>query len=57
MTKFGAEINPEDFYPEVKKHCGKSQDLPMDDAALRTAIEKDFTIRLGAVDVSLHRQP
>lgn len=48
MVKAGAEIKPEDFYPEVKKHRGKSRDLPMDDIALRTAIENHLAIRLAA---------
>ncbi len=48
MTKAGAEIKPDEFYPEVKKHHGKSRDLPMSDAALRTAIENHLLIRLSA---------
>ena len=48
MAKAGAAVNPEDFYPEVKKHRGKSRDLPMNDAALRTAIENYLSIRLAA---------
>lgn len=48
MAKAGAEIKPEDFYPEVKKHRGKSRDLPMDDIALRTAIENHLATRLAA---------
>ncbi|ROT99933.1 site-specific integrase [Marinobacter sp. R17] len=48
MAKAGAEIKPEDFYPEVKKHRGKSRDLPLYDAALRTAIEDHLAIRLAA---------
>ena len=48
MAKAGAEIKPADFYPEVKKHRGKSRDLPMNDVALRTAIENHLAIRLAA---------
>jgi len=48
MAKAGAEIKPEDFYPEVKKHRGKSRDLPMYDVALRTSIESYLAIRLEA---------
>ncbi|WP_246123349.1 hypothetical protein [Marinobacter maritimus] len=47
MAKAGAEIKPEDFYPEVKKHRGKSRDLPMNDVALRTAIKNYLSIRLA----------
>lgn len=47
MVKAGAQINPEDFYPEVKKHRGKSRDLPMNDAALRDALENYLSIRLA----------
>tara|TARA_R110002050_G_scaffold17413_9_gene51778 strand:- start:3645 stop:3908 length:264 start_codon:yes stop_codon:yes gene_type:complete len=35
LAKAGAEVNPEDFYLPVRKHRGKSRDLPMVDAALR----------------------
>lgn len=48
MAKAGAEINPADFYPEAKKHRGKSRDLPMNDTALRTALENYLLIRLAA---------
>lgn len=48
MAKAGAEIKAEDFYPEVNKHRGKSRDLPMNDAALRTAIENYLAIRRAA---------
>ena len=34
MAKASAEIKPEDFYPEVKKHRGKSRDLPMKEASI-----------------------
>ncbi|WP_152206590.1 site-specific integrase [Marinobacter changyiensis] len=47
MAKAGAEIKPGDFYPEVKKHRGKSRDLPMNDGALRAAIEEYLSIRLA----------
>lgn len=47
MAKAGAEIIPEDFYPEVKKHRGKSRDLPMNDVALRAAIENHLSVRLA----------
>ena len=48
MAKAGAEIKPRDFYPEVKKHRGKSRDLPMNDTSLRTAIENYLSIRLAS---------
>ncbi len=38
LAKAGAEINPEDFYPQVSKHRGKSRVLPMVDVALRAAL-------------------
>ena len=47
MAKAGATINPKDFYPEVKKHRGKSRDLPMNDFALRNALENYLSIRLS----------
>lgn len=47
MAKVGAEINPEDFYPEVKRHRGKSRDLPMEDPALREALTAYLEVRLS----------
>jgi len=47
MAKAGAAINPEDFYPEIKKYRDKSRDLPMNDAAPRNAIENYLSIRLA----------
>lgn len=46
LAKVGGEINPEDFYPELKKHCGKSRDLPMKDPALRDALTAYLEVRL-----------
>jgi len=46
LAKAGAEINPEDFYPPVKKHKGKSRDLPMVDDELRKALADYLQIRL-----------
>lgn len=46
LAKAGADINPEDFYPEVKKHRGKSRDLPMEDPALRDALTTYLEVRL-----------
>ncbi|MEX1669461.1 hypothetical protein AB4876_11105 [Zhongshania guokunii] len=37
LAKACAPVNPEDFYTPVRKHKGKSRDLPMVDAALRAA--------------------
>lgn len=48
MAKAGVEIKPEDFYPDVKKHRGKSRDLPMNDSALRTALENHLSNRLAS---------
>lgn len=48
MAKAGVAIKPEDFYPEAKKHRGKSRDLPMNDGSLRTAVENHLAIRLAA---------
>jgi len=46
LVNAGAEVNPEDFYPPVKKHRGKSRDLPMVDTALREALEDYLALRL-----------
>lgn len=45
----GADIRPEAFYPATKKHKGKSRDLPMVDAELRTALEAYLRLRLAKV--------
>ena len=39
LAKANAEINPEIFYPPIKKHKGKSRDLELADLALRKALE------------------
>jgi len=46
LAKSGAEIDPENFYPPVKKHRGKSRDLPMVDADLREALLEYLHLRL-----------
>lgn len=40
------DINPEDYYPELKQHKGVSRDLPMVDEALRESLETYLAIRL-----------
>lgn len=47
IAKAGAEIKPEDFYPEVTKHRSKSRNPPMSDVALTPAIENYLAIRLA----------
>ncbi len=47
LTKSGAEVNPEIFYPPVKQHKGKSRDLPMVDQDLRDALVQYLNLRLG----------
>jgi integrase len=46
LVKAGVEVNPEEFYPPVKKHKGKSRDLPMVDSELRAALEDYLQLRL-----------
>lgn len=46
LAKAGAEVNPEDFYPPVRKHRGKSRDLPMVDASLRAALTDYLRLRI-----------
>jgi len=38
LAKSGGEVNPKNFYPSVKKHRGKSRDLPMVDTDLRSSL-------------------
>jgi hypothetical protein len=47
LAKAGAEIKPEDFYPPVKTHKGKSRDLPMVDSDLREALQQYLEHRLN----------
>lgn len=47
LAKFGAEVNPENFYPPVKQHKGKSRDLPMVDQALRDSLVQYLNLRLA----------
>lgn len=46
LARAGAAINPEDFYPAVHLHKGKSRDLPMEDPALREALSDYLSLRL-----------
>ena len=46
LVKAGAKINPEDFYPPVKKHKGKSRDLPMIDNDLRNVLTDYLALRM-----------
>lgn len=39
LVRFGVAVNPVDFYPPLKKHKGKSRDLPMVDGDLRHALK------------------
>jgi len=46
LAKSGAEIDPENFYPPVKQHKGKSRDLPMVDQDLREAVIDYIQLRI-----------
>jgi len=46
LVKAGAKINPEDFYPPVKKHKGKSRDLPLIDIDLRNVLTDYLALRM-----------
>lgn len=46
LAKAGAMVNPEDFYPPVRKHKGRSRDLPMVDSGLRQALTEYLRLRL-----------
>lgn len=46
LAQAGAEIDPSRFYPPVKKHSGKSRDLPMVDPDLRQALSDYIKLRL-----------
>jgi len=46
LAKAGAPVNPENFYPPVRNHKGKSRDLPMVDSELRVALNEYLRLRL-----------
>ncbi len=46
LTLAGAEVNPEDFYPDIKRNEGTSRELAIADKELIEAIEKYVIIRL-----------
>jgi len=46
LAKAGAEIDPENFLPPVRKHKGRSRDLPLVDEALRAALNDHLLVRL-----------
>ena len=47
LAKSGAEINAENFYPPLKKHRGKSRDLPLVDSELRVALAEHLRQRIS----------
>ncbi|AFU97815.1 site-specific integrase [Simiduia agarivorans] len=51
LAKSGAAVNPEDFYPPLKKHKGKSRDLPMVDGSLREALTNYIQMRIAKGEV------
>ncbi|WP_299975599.1 site-specific integrase [uncultured Pseudoteredinibacter sp.] len=51
LAKSGADINPENFYPPVKQHKGKSRDLPMVDQDLRNALAQHLSLRLSKGEI------
>lgn len=46
LAKAGATVSPADFYPPVKKHKGKSRDLPLVDGPLREALKAHLWLRI-----------
>ena len=51
LAKSGVDVNPEDFYPPVKKHRGKSRDLPMVDKDLRKALTEYIQLRIDKGEI------
>jgi integrase len=52
LAKAGATIEPENFYPTIKTHKGKSRDLPMVDPELRSALE-DYLLYRFSIDPNI----
>lgn len=48
LVKAGAPVDPEDFYPPVKQHKGKSRDLPLVDEELRKSLSSYLAIRIDS---------
>lgn len=46
MTRAGADVNPESFYPPLKAHRGKSRDLSLVDKELRDVLIQYLIVRL-----------
>jgi len=46
LAEAGGKIEPENYYPPVRKHSGVSRDLPMRHEGLRTALEEYLKVRL-----------
>ena len=46
LAQSGQDINPEDFYPEIKEKGGKTRELPIEDPYLVKAIEDYLDLRL-----------
>lgn len=46
LAQAGVPVVASDFYPSLKKHKGKSRDLPMIDAELRWSLEEYLKLRL-----------
>ncbi|MCJ8314663.1 MAG: site-specific integrase [Saccharospirillaceae bacterium] len=47
LAQAGVAVNPENFYPPVKKQRGKSRDLPMVDKALRFALTTHLQVLIS----------
>lgn len=46
QVKSGIDVNPENFYPKLKKSGGKTRELPIVDKALRKSIARYLDLRL-----------
>jgi len=46
LAKAGAEIDPKDFYPPIKRNKGKSRDLPLVDVELCKALNDYLALRI-----------
>lgn len=46
LAKSGATVNPDDSYPPLRRHKGKSRDLPMVDSELRNALTNYLQLRI-----------
>jgi hypothetical protein len=47
LAKAGINVNPEDYYPELKPKGGKTRELPIEDSGLKATLESYLNLRIS----------